>query len=340
MDDRFQKLNISPLSRRTALNFGLAGIVASTSAFRTTSVLARQSLQWGASSVGSTGYVIMEGLANTVNRHTDLQNASMATSGGTENMQLFAEGIIQLGQTTSTDWKPAAEGKEPYPAPIEVHQMFAYTLFNCSPMVRASSAIKTLEDLRGKRCMPSPAGSSTSTMWQVLFEAAGILDDIEWTYGSWRECYDALRSESVDCIPSLLTNGRASPILSELVATTPVRMLPIPKDVMERAKEINPGISLGPIPVDKLKGIEGESNLASFSGVLGASPKLDPEVAYKVIKAIFDNEEDVRSLGVQFEDIRLQFGVDYLVGGFPVHKGAARYLKEKGVWKDSLVEAS
>ena len=152
------------LDRRTALKVGLAGVAASTAVFRTTSVLAQQSLQWGSSSVGSTGYVIMEGLANTVNRHTDLKNASMATSGGTENMQLFAEGIIQLGQTTSTDWKPAAEGQEPYPAPIEVHQMFAYTLFNCSPMVRASSDIKTLEDLRGKRCMPSPAGSSTATM--------------------------------------------------------------------------------------------------------------------------------------------------------------------------------
>src|SRR3546814_16009652 len=65
-----------------------------------------------------------------------------------------------FGQTTSTDWKPAAEGLDPYPAPITVHQMFAYTLFNCTPMVRADSAIQSLEDLRGRRCLPSPAGSS------------------------------------------------------------------------------------------------------------------------------------------------------------------------------------
>ena len=109
---------------------------------------------------------------------------------------------------------------------------------------------------------------------------------------------------------------------------------------MEKAKKINPGISLGPVPVDKIDGVEGASRLASFSGVLGASPKLDPDVAYKVMKAIFDNVEEVRALGVQFEDIDLQFGVDYLVTGFPVHKGAARYLKEKGVWNDSLIEAS
>jgi uncharacterized protein len=332
--------HLPPLSRRDALCLGLAGAVAGTTAFRATSVLAQQNLQWGSSSIGSTGYVIMEGLASTVNRHSDLQNASMATSGGTENMQLFHEGVIQLGQTTSTDWKPAKEGLDPYPEPITVHQMFAYTLFNCTPMVRADSEIQTLEDLRGARCMPSPAGSSTATMWEILFEAAGILGDIEWTYGSWRESYDALRGEAVDCIPSLLTNGRPAPILSELVATTSVRILPIPEEVMARAKELNPGISLGIIPAGAIEGIEEETGAASFSGVLAASPEVEADVAYTVMKSIFDHAEEVRALGIQFKDIDLEFAAQYLVEGFPVHQGAAKYFKEKGVWTDDMVEAS
>jgi uncharacterized protein len=333
--------HLPPLSRRDALRLGLAGTLAGTAAFRTTSVLAQQrSLQWGSSSIGSTGYVIMEGLAATVNRHSDLQNASMATSGGTENMQLFHEGIIQFGQTTSTDWKPASEGQAPYPEPITVHQMFAYTLFNCTPMVRADSDIRTLEDLRGRRCMPSPAGSSTATMWTVLFEAAGILDDIEWTYGSWRETYDALRGQAVDCIPSLLTNGRPAPVMSELVATTPVRILPVSEELIARAQEINPGISLGVIPAASVETIEEDANAASFSGVLGASPEVEEDVAYTVMSAIFDNVDEVRALGVQFEDIDLEFGAEYLVRGYPVHRGAARYFKEKGVWRDHMTEAS
>ncbi len=331
------------ITRRDALRgslLGLAALGAGAAGLRPASVLAQQNLQWGSSSIGSTGYVIMEGLANTVNRHTELQNASMATSGGTENMQLFAEGIIQLGQTTSTDWKPAAEGMAPYPAPIEVHQMFAYTLFNCTPMVRADSDIQSLDDLRGRRVMPSPAGSSTATMWRVLFEAAGIQDEVEWTYGSWRESYDALRGEAVDCIPSLLTNGRPAPILSELGATTPVRVLPIPQEVLDKAKALNPGVLGGTIPAGVVPGIESDALAASFSGVLAAAPDLDSEVAYQVMKAIFENLEEVHGLGVQFKDIGLPFGTDYLVAGFPVHKGAAKYLKEVGAWSDDLVEAS
>ncbi len=343
MPTHSKTIQMPALTRRTVLRGGLLGLAAAgvgSTAFRTSSVLAQQNLQWGSSSIGSTGYVIMEGLANTVNRHTDLQNASMATSGGTENMQLFAEGIIQFGQTTSTDWKPASEGQAPYPAPIEVHQMFAYTLFNCTPMVRADSDIETLDDLRGRRCMPSPAGSSTATMWRVLFEAAGIYDDVEWTYGSWRETYDALRGNAVDCIPSLLTNGRPAPILSELSATVPVRALPVSDEILQRAREMNPGVARGEIPGGVVPGIDGTAAAASFSGVLAAAPEVAPDVAYQVMQAIFENQEDVQNLGVQFQDIGLPFGTEYLVAGFPVHKGAARYLKERGAWTDDLVEAS
>lgn len=343
MTKRHNSPQLPTVSRRSVLRGGLLGLAAAgagSAVFKSSSVLAQQSLQWGSSSIGSTGYVIMEGLANTVNRHSDLRNASMATSGGTENMQLFAEGIIQFGQTTSTDWKPASEGQAPYPAPIEVHQMFAYTLFNCTPMVRADSDIQTLDDLRGRRCMPSPAGSSTATMWRVLFEAAGIHDDVEWTYGSWRETYDALRGEAVDCIPSLLTNGRPAPILSELSATVPVRALPVSDEILARAREMNPGVARGEIPGGVVPGIDSTVAAASFSGVLAASPDVEADVAYEVMKAIFENEEDVRGLGVQFQDIGLPFGTDYLVAGFPVHKGAARYLKERGAWHDGLTEAS
>src|SRR3546814_7723650 len=119
MPDNRNRLQLPPLSRREALRFGLAGLGAGGAAgFPTTSFLAQQSLQWGSSSIGSTGYVIMEGLAKTVNRHSDLQNASIATSGGTENMPLFHEGVIQLGQTTSTDWKRSEENTSELPSLI------------------------------------------------------------------------------------------------------------------------------------------------------------------------------------------------------------------------------
>src|SRR3546814_4108376 len=71
-----------------------------------------------------------------------------------------------------------------------------------------------------------------------------------------------MRGEAVDCIPSLLTNGRPAPILSELTTTVGVRILPIPDDVMMKAKALNPGISIGMIPGGKVPGIDQETGAA------------------------------------------------------------------------------
>jgi uncharacterized protein len=326
------------ISRRETLLGSLGLAAAAGMLIPSTSVLAQQAKRWGSSSIGSTGYVIIEALASTVNKHTKLKNSSMATSGGAENMALIGEGQLEFCQTTSTDWQPAVNGEKPYGKKIDVNQVLAYTVFNCTPMVRADSPIKTLADLEGKRCMPSPAGSSTAAMWRVLFEAAGV--KVNWTYGSWRESYDALRAGAVDCIPSLFTNSRPAPILTELEATTPVRILPVPEDVMKKAQAINPGVVSGELNPTDWKTIDKPMNVASFSGILACHPKMSEQDVYDVCKAIFENAAEVQSIGKQLKDIDAKFGARYLMTGFKVHPGAAKYFKEKGIWRDELTIAS
>lgn len=337
MKDITKIVNSVEVSRRGVMA-GAAGLAAAASMMGvSSSVLAQQVNRWGSSSIGSTGYVIIEALASTVNKHSKTRNSSMATSGGAENMALIGEGQLEFCQTTSTDWQPAVNGEPPYGKKIDVNQVLAYTVFNCSPMVRADSPIKTLADLNGKRCMPSPAGSSTAAMWKVLFEAAGI--KVNWTYGSWRESYDALRAGAVDCIPSLLTNGRPSPILTELEATTPVRMLPIPADIMKKAQDINPGVVAGELNPKDWKGVSEVMEVASFSGILACHPKMSEQLVYDVCKAVFDNAAEVQAIGKQLQDIDPKFGARYLMTGFKVHPGAAKYFKEKGLWRDNLTVA-
>lgn len=46
---------------------------------------------WGSSSLGSTGHVIITTLAATVDKYTDLKNSAKSTAGGSQNMALMAE---------------------------------------------------------------------------------------------------------------------------------------------------------------------------------------------------------------------------------------------------------
>jgi TRAP transporter TAXI family solute receptor len=300
---------------------------------------AQQILQWGSSSLGSTGYVIIEALAWAANQFSDTRNSSMSTAGGAENMALLQQGLLDFAQTTSSDWQPATAGEEPYPEPVEVYQMFAYTIWNLTPMVAADSDIQTLDDLKGRRVMPATAAGATAGMWKTVFESAGLAEEVDWTYGSWRESYNAMKSGAADCIPTLLTNGRPSPVLEELQTAMEVRVLPVSDDLVAKAQERNPGILKAELTPEVWAGVDEPTTMLSISGVLGAHPRIDEATAYAVTKAVFDNVEEVRSKGVQLQDVALEFATEHLMPQYPVHPGAARYFQEKDVWRDDLTIA-
>lgn len=116
--------------------------------------------QWGSASLGSTGYQIITVLTAAVSKHTDLRNSALSTAGGTENMALIGEGILDFGQSTTADWYPALTGTGRFEGkPVDAVQMFSYMVWQSNPLVRANSDIHTLEDLKGRRVSPSTAGA-------------------------------------------------------------------------------------------------------------------------------------------------------------------------------------
>jgi hypothetical protein len=282
--------------------------------------------------------VIITVLAATVNKFSKLRSSALSTAGGAENMALIGESVLDFGQSTSTDWQPAIAGTGRYKGnPVKAYQMFSYTVWNLSPMVRADSGIEKLEDLAGKKVMPATAGGATTGMWHTLFKAAGIYDKVRWTYGSWNETYGAIKTGAADCIPILLTNGRASARVTELeAASIPMRVLDVPEDLFQKAQKMNPGLLSSVVQPGKIKFLDKPTRLASMGGILAVHPRVDEETAYQVTKAVFDNVKYVRSKGSELQDVSLEFATKFLIADYPVHPGAARYLKEKNAWRDDL----
>jgi uncharacterized protein len=284
--------------------------------------------------------VIIEALVQTANRHSELRSSSLATAGGAENMALIGRGELEFGQSTSSDWAPATKGEKPFPEPVEAHQMFAYTIWNIPLIVRADSGIGSFADLAGKRVMPSQPGSAAAVMYQTILRAAGLEEDIQWNFGSWSESYDAFKARAVDAVPAVLTNGRQSPQVEEVLTAVDVTVLATPADVLDEAQALNPGILRKEVAPEAWAALAEPMVIPTISGVVAAHPGVSPDVGYAITKAIFDNAAEVRKVGVQLRDIDINFAVDNLLPGYPVNAGSARYFQEKGVWRDDLVIAS
>ncbi|MCB1546575.1 MAG: TAXI family TRAP transporter solute-binding subunit [Hyphomicrobiaceae bacterium] len=294
--------------------------------------------KWGSSSLGSTGYQIIAVLAQAATKNSKQRHTSLATAGGSENMALLREKQIDFGQTTSTDWEPAIKGTGKFKGkPVPAVQMFAYTIWQCTPMVRADSPIKSLEDLKGKRVMPTTAGGATNGLFQALFKAIGISDKVNYTYGSWKETYDAFAAGAVDCIPTLLTAGNPSGTLKKLTTTHKVRILPVTPELIKKAQAINPGVMSFTVDPKTFPSIDKPTLMLSFGGVAATRADAPKELVYSVVKAIFENTDYVQKTGgVALKDVRLDFATKYLIDSYPVHAGAAQYFKEKGVWREGL----
>ncbi|RAI02286.1 hypothetical protein DLJ53_13050 [Acuticoccus sediminis] len=324
------------LNRRQLLAAGAAVPLAASGVGR---AFAQSPVLFGSASLGSTGYVIIETISAVVNKHSDLRTSSMSTSGGAENLQLIGQDMIDFGQSASNDYKAAMAGEGRFKQPIKVQQSFAYTAWATVPMVRADSGIETARDLAGKRVSPSTAGGSTRQTWEMMTDFLGVKDKINWTYGSWREIYDAFRSGALDCVPALLAGGRPSPLLQELMASVELKGIGWPEDAIVHANTINPGISRYEADPELWAAVTEPTPCTATIGLLATHPRVTDEVGYAVTKAVFDHAEEVRNVSMELRNIDLEYAVKYMMPFVPVNPGAAQYFKEKGVWRDDLTIA-
>lgn len=300
-------------------------------------------LRWGSSSLGSSGYIILEAMSNVANKHSGMRNSVQATAGTTENFALMGSGDLDIAHTTSIDWVAAFRGEAPYPGKIEANQLLSYVKWLMPPLVHADSDIKTISDLKGRRYSASKSGSGAASLSRILFEAAGLGEqgrDVEWVYGGWKEVYNNFQLGQVDCVMGIFTNGSPIGLVTQVGTAVPLRPLEFDQATLEAAAEINPGILIGELSPDNWDMIQTPQRSPVFTGVLGAATSVSAEDGYNIVSSVLDNLEETKSFGKPLAGLGIESAVNNLLAAYPVNAGAAQYFKEQGVWRDELTIAA
>lgn len=293
-----------------------------------------KTLIWGSASLGAAGYVIIEALTSTLSKNEkSFRNASISTQGSTENLILLAQKEIQLGQTTSSDLYLAYNGMKPFQKKINFAQVLSYTYWALPIGVLENSPIKKVEDLGGKRVSMGPAGGATVALWQSIFDAYGI--KVNPVYLPWQNAADALKIGQIDAVTILQLMGSIPiPAFEELRLSAPYRLLDTNSDRVNVVSKKNPGIL-----VTKVTNVEPQLNAPGYSGILVVDPELDEETVYKICSTLYSKEETIRKIAKELGYFKLGNALQMVIPEFPIHKGAARFYKEKGIWKEGLIIA-
>jgi TRAP transporter TAXI family solute receptor len=296
----------------------------------------KKTMRLGSSSPGSTAYIHFEACAFLVNKYSsEYKASSISTAGSSENVVLLGEGKLDVGSAGTLDVYAAWEGQR-WEKVIPVWQICSYTYWPQPMIALADSEVNTVAELKGKSVSLIKKGSGAEYMWRIILEEYGIIDDVKKNYLAWDESYDALADGLIVACPGNYPGGTPNPAMERLATRKDYKALEIDQDVLKRANKRNPGILVTTLPKSAYKGFSRDVPCGGIAGVILSTAAVDDDLVYEFCKAVYEHTDELHEMSKVSGATTLETATKWLMSEYPVHPGAVRYFKEKGVWNEDL----
>ncbi|HUL57590.1 MAG TPA: TAXI family TRAP transporter solute-binding subunit [Usitatibacter sp.] len=258
--------------------------------------------------------------------------AVQATKASAENLNLIEAGrgeiAFTLGDALSDAWKGNAEAG--FKSPLKKLRAVAAIYPNYIQIVAsADSGIRTLADLKGKRISVGAPKSGTELNARAVLKAAGLAysDFSKVEYLPFGESVELMKNRQLDA--TLQSAGLGVASLRDLATSMKIVVVPIPPDVV--AKVGDPAYKPAMIPAKTYEGQDSDVAAVAIRNVLVTSEAVPEQEVYLMTKALFENLPTLVAAHNAARDIKLETATEGLA--VPLHPGAARYYKEKGILK-------
>ena len=193
----------------------------------------------------------------------------------------------------------------------------------------ASTGIKSVDDLRGKRVGVGAANSGVEINARMILAAYGITyDDITPDYLAYGEAIDNMKNGQCDAV--FVTSGIPNSTVSELSSVGNYNMVVVPIDGEGREKLVSeyPYYSKTVIPAGTYNNTEDVEGVFVYNIML-VRKDLPDEMVYDLLVGIFENISTIKaSHNAANKNIDITFGVDDIQ--LPLHDGAVQFWKDNG----------
>ncbi len=321
----FQKLKIA------ALGLAAAGVMAP-------AAMAEEFITIGTGGVTGVYYPTGGAICRLVNkgrRDHGVRCSVESTGGSVYNINTIREGELEFGVAQS-DWQyHAYHGTSKFKdaGPFEgLRAVFSVHPEPFTVVARADSGIKTFDDLKGKRVNIGNPGSGQRGTMEVLMEAKG------WTTGDFAlatelkasEQSAALCDNQIDAM--VYTVGHPSGSIQEATTACDSVLVEVSGPEVDKLIADNPFYRSATIPGGMYRGNDQDTKTFGVGATFVTSDKVSDEVVYTLVKAVFDNLDDFKSLHPAFANLD---PVEMATAGLsaPLHPGAEKYYREAGILK-------
>jgi TRAP transporter TAXI family solute receptor len=302
-----------------------------------------QTLTWTAGGVGGGWYAIAGGISNIIHEKAGGITVKVIPGGGTVNPRLVDKGDCELGWGLPFLNVAAWNGEDPYDKKhTELRAIAGGMSLNFFHFyVAADSPIKTMDEVfkqkKALRMAISPMGTSDEWVFRKVLasyktdykelEAAGF----KFFRGSYAEQASQFKDRNVDSVFTFLALPGAA--ITEASIGRPLRLINFSAESLQSLKQY--GIESAKIPpgtYPKAANANEDVLTAIAGSVILVNKNVSNDVTYRIAKAIHENLDQFRKIHASLVPYQLKDAVTGL-GLIPLHPGAEKYYKEKGVLK-------
>jgi uncharacterized protein len=302
------------------------------------------SVVMGSSSLGGTWYPTAARMAGVAMEYEGLIITVQSSGGGAENVRLMSQDQYQMGlvEPNIANYAYRAEkvfeGDKPH-----LNLTFVTNLYPnpFAAVVHKEGPIKTMHDYNpetngGKKYgfAPGTPGSGDEFCWIEIFSVYGVTkDNIKWVPSSHNERVSSFKDRILDGVGYATAHPSGSII--EASALNPIRILEISGKERDEIIKRFPWYAPSVIPAEFYNGVEKDVQTIYLGGFVLANADVPADFIYKYLTAVFGKGlKSIHAISPATKDITLENAL----GGnesfsVPLHPGAERFFKEKGLIK-------
>lgn len=258
--------------------------------------------------------------------------SAQSSAGSVENIDILKKKEADLALMQGLIGAMAWKGKGPFEGkPFQDFRAISALWFNVEHFTVKEELAKTgnIDDLKGMHFSVGASGSGTEQSTLTIMEGLGItINDIRPERLGYTETAQAMKDGRLD--GGSFPGGTPVASISDLYASPlKVKTLEFTEEQLKKINDLYPAWGMWTIKPNVYTGQTEPIQTIAQPNWLAVNTDVDEELVYILTKTMFENLEYLH--GVHGATKQISFETAFTGLPVPLHKGAIKYYKEKGI---------